>query len=299
VADDPGRRRVVAITGGTGYLGSAFAHAFVEMGDEVRVLSRNGPRQATDGVTHVPFDLAAADSNVIEGGLDGVDVLVHAAHDFSPRAPRRAPNVNVAGSKALLDAARTREVDRVLYVSSVAAFPGARSVYGQEKLLVEAHTRAMGGSVIRPGLVWGDAPGSIFGALERFVRRAPVVPVFVPGHVRIVLVHLDDLTAAVTAIVGDRGRATKGTPYIAGAHDALSFEEVLRRLAGARPPRLVPLPWQAAWIGLRSAEACRLPVPFRSDSLRSLVHADPEPFSHAVDCADLGCTFRPFRERGR
>ena len=125
--------------------------------------------------------------------LAGVDALVHAAYDFSCTRWTDVARVNVDGSRRLLAAARRAEVDRIVYVSTVAAFPGARSMYGRAKLEIERMAMGLGATIVRCGLVWGPRGGAMFGALRHAVERLPVVPLVAPANLPVMLVCEDDL----------------------------------------------------------------------------------------------------------
>jgi hypothetical protein len=56
--------------------------------------------------------------------------------------------------------------------------------------------------------------------------------------------------------------------------------------------KFVPVPWRLIWAPLRLAEALRLPLKFRSDSVISLVNQDPHPDFAATRA--LGVALRDF-----
>src|SRR5439155_1507195 len=103
---------------------------------------------------------------------EGVETVVHAAWDLSARGGAiRA--VNVRGSLPLLDGIAARGGLTVL-ISSLAAFAGARSRYGQAKLELERAVLDRGGVVLRPGVVFGVDAGGLFGAMAGAMARRPV-----------------------------------------------------------------------------------------------------------------------------
>src|SRR5260221_840336 len=138
-----------AITGAAGYVGSAIARAARARGWDVVSLGR---RRAADAVEHVPFDLAEGARNI---PWRGIDALVHAAYDFTPRGWPAVRAINVEGSIRLLRAAKENGVARTVFISSMSAFPGCVSNYGKAKLEIEAAALELGGAVVRPGLVHG------------------------------------------------------------------------------------------------------------------------------------------------
>ncbi len=276
---------VCAVTGASGYVGSRVAEHLSAAGWTVRRLDRSG--------SDVRFDLA---NPVPAAAFDGADALVHLSYDFGCQSWREIERVNVGGSRRLFQAARAAGIERIVCVSTVAAFPGARSNYGRAKLEIERAAFEAGGCVVRPGLVWGSRGGAMFGALERAVRRLPVVPLPVPPGLEMVLVNEDDLAELVERILESWSEAS-GELLVAASEQSLSFGALLRSLAigDSRPPRQLRLPWRAAWLGLRALELVGVTPPFRSDSLVSLVAVDTDPFSRATTTAErFGVRFRPY-----
>lgn len=249
----------VAVTGARGYLGAHVADAIERAGGEVRRLGR-----------------AEAPLGSAPPALDGVRALVHAAWDFAPRTRREIARLNVDGSIGLIDAARNAGVERIVFISTLSAFPGCPSMYGQAKLAVEEHVRSLGGIAVRPGLVWGRPGGSLYARLAALADRAPVLPALAGRQLH--LAHEDDVAALVASLA--LADVPEGEVVPAAAPGPLTLAEILRRIGEAhgRTVRVVPLPWRAVWAGLRALELAGLAPAFRSDSVRSLVGLQRDPF---------------------
>lgn len=285
---------ICAITGTSGYVGSCVADRLASAGWEVRALCRSGGDRKRSGFEEAHFELGGA---IAPEALAGADALVHLAYDFGMNRWIDIERVNVEGSRRLFAAARAAGVDRVVYVSTTAAFPETKSLYGRAKLESERAALHAGFAVVRPGLVWGPNGAAMFGALQRAVARLPLVPVPVPEDLELHLVHEDDLAALVEAML-DRWPTSAGRLYVAASPDSLEFGALLRSLAlkAGKRPKFVRLPWRLVQFGLSSLERIGFRPPFRSDSLLSLVASDRDPLIHATDRADrYGVRFRPYR----
>ena len=226
---------------------------------------------------------------VTAGTLEDVDVVVHVAWDQTARDPRQAEEVNVAGSRRLVEAAE-RAGARMVFISSLAAYPGTRSLYGAGKSEVERAVAAAAGVSVRPGLIFGPSVGGMFGALRDQVSRHPVVPVIhSPGLLQ--LVHIADLAA----IVVELSLTPDGDPTtVEVAHPAShSLAAVVKAIARALDRRIVtvPVPWRIVHGALRAAERAGLSLPFGSDSVVSLARS-PE----ARIAPDVAARCRPFDE---
>jgi nucleoside-diphosphate-sugar epimerase len=225
--------------------------------------------------------------------LAGVTALVHCAYDFRPLRRAEIRAVNVEGTRKLLSAGRAAGIGKIVCLSSISAYDGCRSLYGQAKLEIEKIALDQGALVIRPGLVYGGGPGGMFGRLVGQVRQSSVLPIFGDGSQIQFLVHNEDLAAFIEKFAA--GKITAGPALLSAAHaEPWPFKQLLLEIARrlGKKIRFVPLPWRLVWAGLKSAETCGLRLNFRSDSLVSLMHQNPNPDFSPNAQAGLVC--RPF-----
>ena len=263
----------IAITGAHGFVGSLLASRFEDSGWTVTRLSHSGSADA------VPFRLGDEVQPQVFRGRE-ITALVHCAYDFKPTTRAEIFRVNVEGSRKLLNAATAAGLDRIAVMSTMSAFDGCRSLYGQAKLEIESAAASAGALVVRSGLVWSDGPpsgGGMFGSLARSAS-AGLVPLVGGGSYPQYLIHEQDLWELCSRFCqGDL--QNPGKPVVAAASKPWPMRDLLAELARrqGRHPRFVPVPWQPVWAGLRLAEMAHVPVPYRSDSVVSLVHQDPKP----------------------
>jgi nucleoside-diphosphate-sugar epimerase len=280
-------RRICAITGGNGYVGGCLKNFFASRDWEIFELSRRprpGPRS---------FQFQLGD-DLSPDLLSGVTAFVHCAYDFAPLRWDKIAAVNVEGSRKALEAARAANVPKIIFISSISAYDGCRSLYGKAKLEIEKIAIAHGALVVRPGLVYGAAAGGMFGKLAGKIRKSSIVPVAGNGSQIQFLVHNEDLSAFIERFAS--GGVDTPPRVVTAAHERpWRFKELLREIARSegRKPTFIPLPWRAVWLTLKSAELCGLRMNFRSDSLVSLMYQNPTPdFSPN---AALGLVCRPFK----
>jgi uncharacterized protein YbjT (DUF2867 family) len=134
----------------------------------------------------------------------------------------------------------------------------------------------------------------MFGRLVQQVRGAHFVPVIWGGRQAQYLVHDEDLGRVVEGCL--TGRVTAGTEPITVAHEqGWELKEILAQIAQALGQRVtfLPVPWQAAWLGLKGLEIAGARPGIRSDSLISMVYQNPCPSFALVK--SLGFQCRPFR----
>jgi nucleoside-diphosphate-sugar epimerase len=275
----------IIVTGASGYVGGAILSALRQAGHDVQAWSRRRCPPPWHAFTLA--EPPAADA------WFGCDAIVHAAHDFTARDMPGQQLRNIAPSLALLESARSAGLRRLIFISSFSSFEGTRSTYGRAKHAIEKEWLTAEGTVIRPGLVWGDQAGGVMGSLERVVQSLPLVPCLTgPLGLPQYLVHEDDLgTIVLDAIQAD---SAAGARLIEAAHPhPVAFKRILALIARRHHLHraFLPVPWQLAMAAIKTAESFGLNPPFRSDSLTGLVHGNPHP---QITTPPAGILYRPF-----
>jgi nucleoside-diphosphate-sugar epimerase len=210
--------------------------------------------------------------------MQGVRALVHCAYDFRPTKWREAHRINSAGSQKLFAAAQAAKIPRLVFISTMSAFPGCVSIYGRIKLEVEEFCLTRGVLCVRPGLLWSYQPGGMYQRLSQMAGRMPVLPLFGDGRQKLAFSHAEDLASGLeTFCRGDEPPPAKA--IVTAFPHLFVFREILETLARLqrKNPHFLPIPVWPVLSGLRLAELLHLPVPFKSDSLISLLNQDPNP----------------------
>ena len=221
---------LVALTGGTGFVGRFIIEKLIRRDHDVRVLARH-PARATW--------MRGRGVEVVEGGLDsdaalrqllaGAGAVVHLVGIIEQLGRQTFERVHVQGTRAMILAAREAGVQRFVHMSALGARaePGA-TAYHRTKAAAEELVRAGGFShaILRPSIV--AAPGNAALALMvRMLRFAPVVPVIGDGLYRLQPVDADDVAEAFALAVEQP--AISGTFEIAGP-EPLTYHQVLDAL---------------------------------------------------------------------
>ncbi|HEY1660954.1 MAG TPA: NAD(P)-dependent oxidoreductase [Verrucomicrobiae bacterium] len=279
-------KKICAITGSNGYVGGCVKNYFNARGWEIFELTRRPKPNSRSA----PFQLGEEISPQL---LSGMSALVHCAYDFAPLRWNEITAVNVEGSRKILEAAREAKIPKIIFISSISAFEGCRSLYGKAKLEIERIALDCGALVIRPGLVYGDGPGGMFGKLAMQIKKSSLIPMIGDGSQIQFLVHSDDLCAFIERTAG--GTIDISPRILTAAHEQpWPFKKLLLEIAKVldRKPKFIALPWRLVWLGLKSAEVAGLRLNFRSDSLVSLMYQNPASDFSANAKAGLLC--RPF-----
>lgn len=250
------------VTGATGFVGSAVARTLLARGHALRLLVRPGSNRAN--VADLPAELAEGDLTdpaSLTRAVQGVRYVFHVAADYrlwvpNPEAMMQA---NVAGSRALLLAAKDAGAERIVYCSSVAALglnkdgtpadedtPNSEdkvigtyklSKYRAEQAVVALiRDQNVPAVIVNPSTPIGprDIKPTPTGKMIRDAA-AGKLPAYVDTGLN--LVHVDDV-AEGHALALERGRI--GEKYILGGED-FSLRDVfamVARAAGRTPPRV-------------------------------------------------------------
>lgn len=260
----------VAITGARGYLGSILASKFQIAGWETTLLVREAREKG-----EVAFQLG---NRITPEVLREHQALVHCAYDFKPSSWAEIYQANILGSRFCFEAAIQAGVGRQVFVSSMSAYEGCCSMYGKAKLAVEQEFLPRGVFCVRPGLLWSDESRGMFGKLARAAGTLPILPLVDAGEQKLALSQSEDLAVGIVDYCQGSAEAPLGA-QITAYPELLTFRKILEHLAeqAGRNPRFFSFPGWASLAGLRSAEFLNISLPFKSDSLVSLLHQDPSP----------------------
>jgi UDP-glucose 4-epimerase len=186
----------LAVTGGTGFVGQAVIEQACRQGVPLRALARREQAPCT-GVEWVRGDLA--DREALARLVDGADAVLHIAGVVNTPNPMGFHLGNVTGTEALIEAAKTAEIRRFVFVSSLAAREPGLSKYGESKHHAEEVVRASGldWTIVRPPAIYGPRDREI---LDMF-RSAKWGVVPMPPAGRASMLHVEDLVRLLLALV--------------------------------------------------------------------------------------------------
>ena len=227
-----GRNRTLAVTGGTGFVGSHLLRIARAEGHEIRALTR-GWRPPEEGIDWVDGALDRADS--LAKLCEGADAVVHIAGLINASSRAAFDAVNVGGTTNLIDAVRGAGVRRFIHISSLAAREPELSDYGRSKARSERMVAASGldWTIIRPPAVYGPGDRETF-ELFKMARRGLVA---LPPRGRFSVLHVEDLCRLILAVLDEPD--TTGETYepddgVAEGWEHRHFARTLGRVFGKR-----------------------------------------------------------------
>lgn len=258
------------VTGVAGFVGSTLAESLT--GDGIDVVGLDCftdyyPREVKDrnletlkGRPGFRFVEAPLQTAPLDAILDGVTHVFHLAAQAGVRASwgadfRTYTSHNVDATQRLLEALRTRSIERLVYASSSSVYGDAAAIpmredgfvqpvspYGVTKLAAEhlCHLYAVNHGIptvaLRYFTVYGPRQRPDM-AFHRFIRAALTgapIQLFGDGGQTRDFTYVDDIVSA-TRVAGDRGRS--GRVYNIGGGSRVSMHEVIstiERVTGRR-----------------------------------------------------------------
>jgi uncharacterized protein YbjT (DUF2867 family) len=186
--------RTLAVTGGTGFVGSHLLRLALAAGFDVRALTR-GWKPPEDEIAWVDGALDRPDSLVKLAS--GADAIIHIAGLINARNRAGFEAVNVAGTANMIDAARKAGVRRFVHISSLAAREPDLSDYGWSKAKSERLVASSGldWTILRPPAVYGPGDRETL-ELFKMARRGLVA---LPPGGRFSILHVEDLCRLILA----------------------------------------------------------------------------------------------------
>lgn len=310
----------VALTGGTGFVGSYTTERLLAHGHRPQLLVRD-PAKAARVLSMRSVDLAAVDLVVGDMGdptavaalLDGAEAVIHAAAAIGITGPRSdLVTQNVQGVEHVVGTAVARGLDPVVHVSTVAVFvpphgpvittdaplASPRTGYGRSKVAAEHYVRTLQAqgapvTIVYPGGVVGPGQPTLDSMMEGLAGALSSAWPMPSGGVA--LVHVEDLAEALARmVVPGRGprRLLLGGTYLRWPELADLCDE----LTGVPCRRMVIPGWAMLALGqvLDAAKRVRpFDYPLTRDAAEMMVTMVPTDDDATLDELDL--ELRPVR----
>jgi dihydroflavonol-4-reductase len=278
------------VTGGSGFVGSHVVRALAARGDELRLLVRRG--SSLDHLGDIEFERTSGDvmdRRAVARAVKGADRVFHIAGTTSMLAQHRQKvfDLNVKGTRIVLEECLKEEVGRVVFTSSVAAIGPAKPrgtvdetqafkagslgiayVNSKHEAEVEALRLAAHGLplvIVNPSFVLGpdDPRGTSMELVRRFLLGR--IPAYVDGGLNIV----DVRDVAKGHVLADE-KGEPGERYILAARN-FTFDRLFADFAriSGRDHVPVKLPSSATLLAVEFMTWAGIPFAISADEVRS------------------------------
>lgn len=196
----PRRRSLpaLAVTGGTGFVGSHLLALARERGFPLRALTRKW-RPPEPGVDWIEGTLDRREG--LTRMCEAADAVVHIAGAISARDRAEFEAVNVGGTAAMVDAARAAGIKRFIHISSLSAREPGLSDYGWSKAKSERIVASSGlnWTILRPPAIYGPGDRETLD-LFRMARRGLFA---LPPKGRLSVIHVADLCRLILDLLDE------------------------------------------------------------------------------------------------
>lgn len=220
----------IAITGGTGFVGSDLARRFPRT--DVTIVSR---REGT----------SVDDVDKLTRAFEGCQAVAHCAGINREIGEQTFDRVHVQGTAAVIEAARRAGIRKIVMLSFLRARPGTGSPYHESKWAAEEMIRASGidYTILKAGMAYGR--GDHF--VDHLTRTIMTIPLFASVGLRertISPVPVAELVDIMVAALGEH--LTNQTLAVRGG-ETLLLSEAARRVARVLDRRVFVLPAPVAF----------------------------------------------------
>lgn len=260
----------VLVTGASGLLGGTVALELIRRGHRIIALQRSDARavrRSLQAKGAQRFDQRRGDltdPEAVRRAMDGADAVVHLAAKVSVSGPwQEYVDVNVRGTRVMLETAKEAGIRDFVYVSSPSVSHTGSSFMGQanepaspehargnyarskayaELLALDADSEDFRVGVVRPHLVWGPGDTQL---VERILERASRggIPLLDAGAALIDSTYVDNAAEAIVRALG-RLDTVHGRPLVVTNGEPRTVGELMGAMCRAggvpEPTRRVP-----------------------------------------------------------
>ncbi len=272
----------ILVTGGTGFTGSHLTRRLLQKGHQVVVLD-NKPGIFYDELKQMGAEIylgSVADRDLADKVTQGCDVVHHLAAAFRKvNLPQKIYwNVNVEGTRYLLDAALKYGVQKFVYCSTCGVHGNVKKTpsgedapiapaeyyqstkYEGEQIIPEFVKQGLKVVTLRPAAIYGPGDPERFSILFKKVNKGYFL-MFGSGKSHYHPLYIDNLVDAFElAAASDRGN---GEVYLIADEHYYSLNDLVTEIAKALEVHLnlIHLPFFPLWTAAFATEMLYKPFP--------------------------------------
>lgn len=303
------------VTGGTGFTGSHLVRRLLERGESVVALDtdrglfadeleRQGARIHLGSVT---------DEESLDDATRGADVVYHLAAAFrNVNVPEEVYwNVNVEGTRKVLETAEKHDVDRVVYCSTQGVHghvddpPGDENSpiepedyyqftkYKGEEVCSEFLERGLDISIVRPTAIYGPGDPGRWLMLFKMAKTGRFL-MFGDGETTYHPVYIDNLVDLF--LLAAKKREAVGRTYIGGDEHYYSLNEIVKMVGRAIDVdvNIIHLPFWPLWVASAAVEFACKPFPVEPPLFRRRADWFRQVRAFSIDRAKSELDFEPW-----
>lgn len=197
-------KNTILITGANGFIGQHLVNYLSSKDCLVLAMVREGNVpgfELNKNVNVVYGDLT--DKNSLENCIPEGGVVVNLA--ANPYDPKLSYEVNVLGTKKLIEVCEKKGVIKFIEISSQATKIKDKGVYAHTKSESDELVKSskINWIILKPSLVYGEGEKGLFNKIKLLAQMLPFLPVFGSGDTKVNPLHVDDLCHAIKSVIDD------------------------------------------------------------------------------------------------
>jgi NADH dehydrogenase len=246
---------VVAVFGGTGFVGRRIVKHLLAKGFNVRSVSRH-PQQNAASLTHEGRSAERVEADILDppsiaNAVAGASAVVNAVSLYVERGDLTFDRVHVQAASDLARTSHGAEVSGFIQISGIGSDPRSSSAYIGARGRGEQAVRAAfpSATIVRPAVMVGP-DDTFLTTIVRLARILPVYPLFGHGETLLQPVYVEDVAEGIARIVSRQVDHSAPTVEFAGPR-VYAYRDLVLEIAGLFGKRvtLMPVPFPV-WSGL-------------------------------------------------
>ncbi|MDP2923896.1 MAG: NAD(P)-dependent oxidoreductase, partial [Candidatus Omnitrophota bacterium] len=209
----------LAITGGAGFLGYHLCNCLCNKFDEIFIvdIAPIDPREYPQNIKY--FNVDVRNKKSLAQIFKNVDIIIHAASALPLWKRKDILDININGTRAVLEAALNSNIEKLIYISSTAVYgipkthplyedsplkgvgPYGESKIEAEKICQEYVKKGMCILIVRPKSFIGTGRLGVFQILYDWIENGKKIPIIGNGRNRYQLLEVQDLVEAIYLLI--------------------------------------------------------------------------------------------------
>ena len=284
MAASPIKKKTVALTGATGFIGTALIKQLQLAGWQVKALYRTKPGRSpisSQNLTWVAGELS--DLTSLNSLMANADAVIHCAGAVRGVTQADFDLINQIGARHVAEvAAAQNKPPRLLLISSLAARMPELSHYAGSKMRGELAIKnsPLRWTIFRPPAVYGPGDRELLPLFQSMAKGLAPLPAGANG--RFSVIHVDDLAAAMVHCLGQDagdGKTFELDDGHPGGYDwpkAIQIAQAVLR--NGEKIRRLPIPIGllklVAWTNFYAAQLLRYAPMLTPGKIREITHSD-------------------------
>ena len=284
MAASPKKNKIVALTGATGFIGTALIKQLQQAGWQVKALYRAKPDRSpisSQNLTWVAGELSDLPS--LTSLMANADAVIHCAGAVRGVTQADFDLINEIGARHVAEvAAAQNKPPRLLLISSLAARMPELSHYAGSKMRGELAIKnsPLRWTIFRPPAVYGPGDRELLPLFQSMAKGLAPLPAGANG--RFSIIHVHDLAAAMVHCLGQDagdGKTFELDDGHSGGYDWPSVIQIAQAvLRDGGKIRRLPIPIGllklVAWTNFYAAQLLRYAPMLTPGKIREITHSD-------------------------